>query len=503
MQIANPVIPGFYPDPSVCVVGEDLYLVTSSFEYFPGVPIFHSRDAIHWRQIGHCLTRPSQLNLEKIGRSAGIYAPTIRHHAGRFYMITTNVGGGGNFYVTAEDPAGPWSEPIWVDEPVFDPSLLFDDDGSVYYTRRADGGIGQAEIDILTGKLKGEFRLISKGLCSPDAEGPHLYKLNGLYYLMIAEGGTRFGHSETIARSASPWGPFEPCPHNPILTHRHLSGHPIRDTGHAELFQAPDGRWWLVCLGTRHRSYDTHTFLGRETFLAPVTWTDDGWPLVNGDGTIPFAVDAAGVALEPASAETVRDDFDSAELGLPMNFIRNPRSEDWSLRARPGWLRLMGSAVTLDDIDSPAFVGRRQRHFDCRATTLLDFSPNVENEEAGLTVLMDNRHHYDLFVAVRAGVRSVCVRRRIGDLSAIVARADSPDGLVRLEVTSQGAGLYSMRYGGEAGPMTTLAIVEGRYICSELAHTWTGMYFGLYATGNGQRCSKPADFDWLEYEALG
>ena len=220
MKYTNPIIPGFYPDPSICRVGEDYYLVTSSFEYFPGVPIFHSRDLIHWRQIGHCLTTATQLPLAQAGSSKGIFAPTLRYHAGRFYMVTTNVSVGKHFYVSTDDPAGQWSEPIWIDQSGIDSSLFFDDDGTVYFTWTKLNGIYQAEIAIQTGELKHEPQLIWKGTGGRYPEAPHLYKINGSYYLMIAEGGTEYGHMETIARAESPWGSFQPCPHNPILTHR-------------------------------------------------------------------------------------------------------------------------------------------------------------------------------------------------------------------------------------------------------------------------------------------
>jgi xylan 1,4-beta-xylosidase len=211
MPYANPIIPGFYPDPSVCRVGDDYYLVTSSFEYFPGVPVFHSRDLLHWRQIGHCLTRDSQLPLLSVRSSGGIYAPTIRHHNGRFYMVTTNVNGGGNFYVFTDDPAGEWSEPVFVEQGGIDPSLFFDDDGTVYFTSTGDNGIYQSILNIQTGKRLSEIRHLWTGTGGRYPEAPHLYRINGRYYLMMAEGGTEYGHMETIARGDSPWGRGNPA----------------------------------------------------------------------------------------------------------------------------------------------------------------------------------------------------------------------------------------------------------------------------------------------------
>ena len=271
---ANPVIPGTTPDPSAVRVGDDYYLVTSSFEYFPGVPLYHSRDLVHWRQLGHVLSRDAQLPLRGIPSSQGIYAPTIRHHDGTYYVVTTNMQGGGSFYVKATAPTGPWSDPIFVREGEFtmDPSLFFDDDGKVYYTRHGggrEGGIYQAEIDVATGVLRAPARLVWKGTGDIWPEGPHLYKVDGTYYLMISEGGTSYEHMVTVARAKSPWGPFEPAPRNPILTHRFLPEHPLQATGHADLLQTPEGRFWLVLLGIRPSTPRRH-HLGRET-LSPVS----------------------------------------------------------------------------------------------------------------------------------------------------------------------------------------------------------------------------------------
>ena len=235
----NPILPGFHPDPSVCRVGSDFYLVTSSFEYFPGVPIFHSRDLVHWRQLGFVLTRKSQLDLKNAPSSCGIYAATLRHANGRFYLITTNIGRIGNFFVTARRPEGPWSNPIPIDQEGIDPSLCFAD-GTVYYTRNGKGRdfehpvIKQAMIDIETGKLSAKPRTIWKGLGGIWPEAPHLIEIGEWYYLVTAEGGTSYGHSIVVARSRQPFGPFVGCPRNPILTHRDRPRSPIQATGHAD-----------------------------------------------------------------------------------------------------------------------------------------------------------------------------------------------------------------------------------------------------------------------------
>ena len=402
MRYKNPVISGFYPDPSICRVGEDYYLVTSSFEYFPGVPIFHSKDLINWRQIGYCLTRKSQLPLEKVKSSIGIYAPTIRHHNGIFYVITTNANGWKNFFVYSKDPAGGearqgrpggnWSEPVWLDQGGIDPSLFFDDDGSVYFASTGDNCIVQSVIDIKTGKRLTDTREIWRGTGGSYPEGPHLYKINGVYYLMIAEGGTEFGHMETIARSRNPWGPFESSPRNPILTHR-SSVEPIQCTGHGDLIEAHNGTWWIVFLGVRTNGHPPCHHMGRETFLAPVKWDKDGWPIIGHNGRVYLDMEADCLSPHTEENMTARDDFNAKSLGMDWNFLRNPKEEDWSLNDRSGFMRLTCSAVTLDDSDSPAFIGRRQKHFNCRVQTELSFSPESEKEEAGLTAFMNERHH--------------------------------------------------------------------------------------------------------------
>ena len=496
---SNPIIAGFYPDPSVCRVGSDYYLVTSSFEYFPGVPIFHSRDLVHWRQIGHCLTRASQLPLANARSSGGIFAPTIRYHAGVFYMITTNVSAGKHFIVTTKDPAGEWSEPIWLSGEGIDPSLFFDNDGKVYFTWTTLGSIYQCEIDVTTGEPLSERRAIWSGSGGRYPEAPHLYRINGTYYLMIAEGGTEYGHMETLARSSSPWGTFEPCPRNPILTHRNLGAHLIQGTGHGDLIEAHDGSWWMVFLGFRPvAQYQNYHHLGRETFLAPVTWSRDSWLRVYRKGTVELEMEADCLPPHVWESEPVRDDFDSNSLALCWNFLRNPYANDWSLSERPGWLRLNGSGVTLDALDSPAFVGRRQQHGTCEVRARLDFSPEREGDEAGLTVLMNEAHHYEIAVTRSAGSRAIVVRRRIGDLCAVVAQEQIGDGVIELRITAEPM-QYSFAYSLDGQPPHVLATGATRYLSSEVAGGFTGVYFGMYATGNGSPATSPADFDWFDY----
>ena len=498
MKFQNPIIPGFYPDPSICRVGDDYYLATSSFEYFPGVPVFHSRDLVHWQQIGHCLTRKSQIPLEKAPNTGGVWAPTLRYHNGTFYMISRNATHKGAFFVHTQNPAGEWSEPIWLDETYGDPSLFFDDDGVVYHTGCDSISIVQSKIDINTGKSLTETRHIWPGTGGRHPEGPHLYKIDGRYFIMAAEGGSGYDHMVTIARSDTPWGPFESCPNNPILTHRNYSSS-IQCTGHADLIQAQNGSWWMVFLGNRPgRGRSRWSHLGRETFLTPVSWTNDGWPVVGDNGKVALEMEAECLPLNPWEKEDTRDNFDGQELRLCWNFLRNPYDEDWSLSERPGWLRLNGSAVGLDDRDSPAFVGHRQQHFDCEVSTLLDFNPQKDHEEAGLTVRMNEQNHYEIAVTHLEGERYVIVRRRIAGLSVVVAQDRIGPGQVKLSIKAD-RNMYYLSYTMEDGEHRMLAQGGTRYLSSEIAGGYTGVYFALYAAGNEKHSTTPAYFDWFDY----
>ena len=509
----NPILPGFHPDPSICRVSDDYYLVNSSFEYFPGVPIFQSRDLVHWKQIGHVLTRKSQLNLDNMYSSGGIFAPTLRWHEGTFYMITTTVGGsgrrGGNFYVTATNAAGPWSDPVWLDRDGIDPSLFFDEDGKVYFTRQVDGEhgySGQQILNLQTGQLEGGRKELWRGTGGVWPEGPHLYKINGKYYLMISEGGTSYNHSLTIARSDSPWGPFEANPANPILTHRHLPDNPFQAMGHGDLIETPDG-WWVIFLGFRPQGGQFH-HLGRETFLAPVTWTN-GWPLINGGKPIPATLPAPKLPPHPWPAEATRDEFNSTNLPLRWMFVRNPVVENYSLTERPGWLRLHGSAVTLNDMDTPTFVGCRQTDLNCVASTRLDFSPQQTNEEAGLTLRGNDRNHFDIVVTQRDGKRVVGLRKNLnGQLSEPVSFQEIPNGEIILSVKAAPLG-YEFFFTASNGKETSLGVARTRDLSTETltaqkgAHfNFTGVIIGLFATGNDSTSTAPADFDWFDYRSV-
>lgn len=475
---ASPVIPGFHPDPSICKAGKDYYLACSSFEYFPGVPIFRSRDLRHWEQAGNALERPSQLVLpESVPCSGGIFAPTLRYHDGRFYLVTSNFWGGGILLFTADRAEGPWSDPVVIGWQLrVDPDLAWDADGTCYLTV---AGIEQARLDTSTGALLDEPRPLWSGtLAYPEA--PHLYEIGGTWYLMIAEGGTERGHCVSIARGPSPQGPFTPCPANPILTRRSTTS-PVQNTGHGDLVQAPDGSWWLVFLAVRPKgSSPGYHVLGRETFIAPVTW-EGGWPVVG------------EITDGPAWTEPVREDFDSAQL--------HPR---WiSARSRPP-LSIADSRLVLhsadeDAMDSrlPSFIGRRQQHPHVRVRT------QVEGN-GGLVVRMDERHHYEM--EVRGGLARA--QARIGGVRQVIGQQPCPAGpvVLRLEVISPDpveitnsvtVGPDRIRLGLEqGGEFTVLAELDGRYLSTEVTGGFTGRVIGVYAAAG------TASFEWFDYEVL-
>lgn len=499
MSVANPIVPGFHPDPSICRVGEDYYLATSSFEWFPGVPIFHSRDLMHWRQIGHALTRPSQLPLAGVGHSGGIWAPTLRWHDGVFHLVTTVVGGGGNVLVSARDPAGEWSEPRWFDADGYDPSLHIEPDGTAWLTKAGSDaagahGIVQYRIDLRSGARLDPPRLIWGGSGGFGVEGPHLYRIGDWWYLLAAEGATHLGHTATIARSRDPWGPFVGCPRNPVLTARDRLLAPILGTGHGDLVEAHDGTWWLVCLGIRSHGSLCHAqhVLGRETCLAPVRWDEDGWPVVGEGAGVPAQV-ATALTPHPWPAPVHRDHFDDARLGLPWNFLRNPAPGSWSLTERPGWLRLRGGTPSLETSASPALVARRQEHRDCRAATRIDCSPVADGDEAGLTVYMNGRHHYDLGIVRRDGARRVRLRRVAADLDVIATEVAVADGPLTLSLWANPWAIGFSIAEGDGEPRQ-IAKASTAFLTTEFAGGFTGLYLGVYALGDAV-----ADVDWFDY----
>jgi xylan 1,4-beta-xylosidase len=519
-KFENPVLPGFYPDPSAIRVGEDYYLVTSSFEFYPGVPIFHSKDLVNWRQIGHVLDRPSQLNLDAIDPSRGIWAPTLRYNDGVFYLITTIVDNEKechNFYVTATDPAGNWSDPVWLDDaPGIDPSLFFDEDGKVYYTGNRVPPEGQQypkhmdiwlqELDLASGKLIGQKTSIWQGALKVGhaQEGPHLYKIGKWYYVLIAEGGTGHTHAITIARSESVAGPYEGYKGNPILTHRHLGrSYPIVNVGHGELIETQNGDWWMFCLASRpYGGY--YRNLGRETFLVPVIW-EQGWPVVSpGKGIIEAEVEAPNLPETPWPPLPARDDFDQSELAPIWNFLRTPRSDFWSLKDKPGSLRLKLKTESITAVENPAFVGRRQQHMSFRAETAMHFAPKESGDRAGIVLLQNADFQFRVEYGSFDGPNEIrFIERKYGQESVLASASFSGD---QLELKVEAHGQQYSFFWREAGTVEWLPLgdaADGSEVLStDKAGGFTGAYMGMYAAGSASGQQHYADFDWFSYEPV-
>lgn len=499
----NPIIRGFNPDPSICRVGNDYYLVTSSFEYFPGLPIYHSKDLVNWQQIGHCLTRDSQLPLHKVPSSGGLFAPSLRYHDGLFYVICTNVSAGGNFYCTAANPAGPWSEPIWVDIDSIDPDIFFDDDGKTYFVTQGDEGIRVTEIDVKTGKVLSPEKLVWGGIGGRFPEAPHIYKKDGYYYLLLGEGGTEYMHSTTIGRSKYIYGPYESCPLNPILTHANRIGqsNPIQGIGHADLVQAHDGSWWMVFLGFRvTHQWAYYHVLGRETFLAPVDWPENGWPQVNGNGTVSLSMPVETLPLHPFSKKPARTDFNSDKLGFEWQYLRNPIRENYSLSEKQGALRITASPYTLNETESVSMICRRQTEHDFSATTFLEFLSSSDNEEAGMTLIQNNSHHYDVLLKKSGAEYVVQLRVHLGSLSYVAAERVVDNNRILLQIKGT-PGQYIFSFANtENQDYIELGRQDTRYLSTEVAGGFTGVMIGLYASSNGKPSNAKAYYDWFDYQ---
>lgn len=418
LTIRNPVLPGFNPDPSFVRVGDDYYLATSTFEWFPGVQLYHSRDLVHWRLIGHALTRTSLLDLRGVSDSGGVWAPSLSHHDGQFWLIYTNVRTCGMgrpfkdveiFLTTATDIFGPWSEPVRLNSIGFDPSLFHDDDGrkwlvNMMWDFRKDrarfAGIVLQEYDHRARKLVGPMTNI---LAKPRlTEGPNLYRWNGSYYLMLAEGGTGWNHGIAMARAKSITGPYELDPQESVLTSRDDESIHLQKAGHGELVQTQSGEWYLAHLASRPLGHGTgrHCVLGRETCLQKVVWSAEGWLRLASGGTRPQLTIPAPVGMPEALWPTkpARDDFDAPALEVNWSSLRVPIDESWAtLRERPGWLRLRGRQ-SVHSLFEQSLVARRLQSFRTTVETRLDFSPTHFTQMAGLICWYDTRTHYYLRV---------------------------------------------------------------------------------------------------------
>jgi alpha-N-arabinofuranosidase len=504
----NPILHGFYPDPSVTRVGRDFYLVHSSFAWFPGIPVWRSRDLVHWTQIGNAIDRPGQLDFKRLGLSRGVFAPAISWHAGTFYIVNTCVDCGGNFLLTAKNPAGPWSDPVWLPalEGGIDPALFFDDDGSAWMVNNGappGGSLYEGHraiwVQRFDPKTLGTFgprtMLVNGGVDIAKKpiwiEGPHILRKDGYYYLTCAEGGTAERHSQVVFRSRRPDGPYVAFPGNPILTQRALPRDrpmPITSAGHAQLVGTPDGRWWATFLATRPYRGDFYN-TGRETFLLPVTWTD-GWPRITAPGEpIAYARPAPRLPRDRAPVATaggfdVRDEFAGAALPPYWMQMRNPKERWWRLSR--GTLAIEPRPVRLGDFANPSFLARRQQHRDATATAELRSCPTAEGEEAGLAVLQNDEYWYLLALARSGGATRLVLTRRAGPgdpaAGTVVAEARYRcSGPLRLRIEAKGPS-YAFSYAGAGLGWRPLGPAQdGTVLSTRTAGGFVGAVFGLFA----------------------
>ena len=516
----NPILSGFYPDPSICRVDDDYYLVTSSFVYYPGLPIFHSKDLVNWQQIGHGIHRTTQLDYKSCETSLGLWAPTIRYHKGRFYIINTFVSEGrearrDNYIITAEKPEGPWSDPVFVEgADGIDSSLFFDDDGRVWYVgnciipydqQEYEGhhAIYLCELDSNTFQIIGDKKIIWNGnrTTSKWIEAPHIYKKDGFYYLIVAEGGTFTNHSVMMARAKEIDGHYEICPRNPIVSHRHLSlMHPISVVGHADIVETQNGEWWMVLLGVR--PYEGINYnLGRETFLAPIIWDEDGWiRLDTPHGLIQEKERRPNLPEHPFPAKNVRDDFDG-DLDLVWNTVHPYSTEFFSVNERQGHLRIHLQPEVIHEICTPAFVGGRQQHKNFEASCSMEFNPQADHEEAGMVLLSDDRFNYVFVLGLKDGKPVIKLAKTEGGKFELIAEAlvEETDSIVLIVRGSDT--LYDFYCRTLEGDEIKIGDSQKASLLSSTVNEgFTGTYIGMYASSNKQQSDNYADFDWFKYK---
>lgn len=524
MKIKNPIVRGFYPDPSVCAANGKYYMVCSSFEYFPGVPLFESEDLVNWKQIGHCLTRPSQVELSGVRSSGGVFAPTIRYHEGTFYMVTNNNSYNKNFYIKTEDIYGEWSDPFVVDQEGIDPSLYFED-GKVYFTSNGSdaegrGCILQCEIDIETGERLTESRPIWHGSGGRYLESPHLYKFGEWYYIMVAEGGTEYGHMVTYAKGKTPYGPFESYPFNPVLTNRNLGGNQnsIQGIGHGDLISDDKGRTFMVTLGFRQQGmWMPFHQLGREVFLAPVYWQEDGWFTAGINGTVDAEMEM-DIDAAPQQEGCYDVSFESLGEDSPRwCHLREYEPENYQfIKDENGvvtGVKLCGNAHTLEETECPTFLGVRQSEFH----TTLSVNVSSEADEAGITYYLCEDHHYDLVVRNRPvhrgrsdaeywyfedsdSLREVFLRLCCGDVKQKVNcfRIPIQQKEVPLEIVSTPEEYFF--YAIINGEKVCMGKARSKYLTSEVAGGFTGVVMGMYAMNyiDERKWAQFSNLNWVQ-----
>jgi len=529
----NPIISGGYPDPSICKVGETFYLVNSSFEYFPGLPIHKSNDLINWELIGYGLNRESQVssvvNLIDVQSNGGIHAPTIRYNNGVFYIISTNVyydvkknkADMVNFVVTASNPAGPWSDPIHIEgAPGIDPDLFFDDDGRAWYVGNhmpenpsfdGEGEIWLQELDLNQFSLVGEKHLLWRGACGGVwAEGPHMYKKDGKYYLIIAEGGTSFNHAVMVALSENIEGPYISNPRNPILTSRHLSyDNWVNSTGHGDIVELDDGRYYMVLLGIRNE-INRSSNMGRETFIVPLTWEREPfdwkenknlWPVVS---PLSGKVEKENEVIYDNSIQShfynFRDDFSVKTLDLKWNFRRVPLENVYSLEKREGFLRLYSNQNIIKERDRAALMGFKQNQTHFEYFTNMTFNPENNKSEAGISIFQkdDNYLNFTVFKKDESFFIKMYAYKKGQLISKNEKLLENYKGKIKLKILFD-EDKYKLFYSTRGFRYRLFDELKNDVLLSQ---GYTGAHLGLYVTSNGEDSNDYADFDYVDYSVI-
>jgi len=526
-NLPNPILSGFYPDPAICKVGSDYYVVNSTFSYFPGIPVMHSKDLKNWKQIGNVISRPSQMDFMGERVTRGLFAPAINFHKGLFYVTCTDIDHGGNFVVTAKNPAGPWSDPVWLKEVKgIDPSLFFDSDKAyIIYNSNPpenkslyDGHrtLRMYEFDPINLKVVGEETLVVNGGVDISKkpvwiEGPHIYKRDGWYYVMAAEGGTAVNHSEVILRSKNVRGPYIPYEKNPILTQRHLDPNrknPVSSTGHADLVEGPDGKTYAIFIAVRPYEGDYYN-TGRDTFIAPVEWVD-GWPIINyGKEEVQYSYPVSWKEVKQQGDHPLNGnfsytlDFNETALNHEYLFLRTHNPSWYSLQKKKGSLTLNLLPETILEAGNPAFVGKRQQHLTCVASTELNFSAKAENEKAGLTIFQSETNFYYICKSLADGKDVIQLykgnrqSRKMDLIKQVELNTPSPS--VQLKINAD-KDKYSFSYATKKDKWELLEKdVDGKYLSTRVAGGFVGALFGMYATSDGKASSNTASFNWFSY----
>jgi xylan 1,4-beta-xylosidase len=505
-EFRNPILSGYAPDPTVARVGDDYYLVPSTFTHFPGLPIYHSKDLVNWTHIANAINRPDQFDFSGLNVSRGIFAPDLSYHDGTYYLTSTCVDCKGNFVMTAKDITGPWSDPHWLDFEGIDPSIHWDDSGKAYILNngapneepRYDGhrAIWIQEFDYKNLTMTGERKQLINGGVDISTkpvwiEGPHIIQRNGFYYITAAEGGTSVHHSQTIFRSDNVLGPYTPAEHNPILTQRDLDADrndPIIAAGHAKFVQLPNGDWWATFLAIR--PYDREMFnIGRETFLLPVRWEND-WPYILPQGErIPFALKKPALPAQPQATPPTSgdfgytDSFDGDSLGLSWMGIRDPQASFYQVEG--GALNLACHGGLGDVNQVPSFVGRRQQHHIAEISTTVSFAPAAEGDAAGLAAVQDDQHLMFIGITQHEGKNQVALYRRQGsnDDTLINAAPISSTQDVTLSLAFNGGKMQAF-YEVDGQRQLLAEGVDATNLSTNVAGGFVGTIVGPYCTSN-------------------